>query len=166
MNAKRAALACAFLASLTAAPARADQAAAQLVLSAHNSERARHALAPLHWNDGLAEEAHRRAARLARAGYLEHSAESELGENLWMGTAGAYSLHEMMGDFLSERAQFRPGRFPHVARGGDWSSVGHYTQLIWPGTREVGCAIARARGNDVLVCLYSPAGNIIGARVP
>ena len=152
--------------TLAPALAHADEAAAQFVLSAHNTERARHAIAPLRWDGALAQEAHRRAARLAHAGYLEHSPDSELGENLWMGTAGAYSLGEMMGDFLSERSDFRPGRFPYVARRGDWSSVGHYTQLIWPGTRQVGCAIARARGNDVLVCLYSPAGNVMGAAVP
>lgn len=152
--------------ALSSAPAHADEAAAQFVLSAHNTERARHAVAPLRWDGALAQEAHRRAARLVRAGRLEHSADSEFGENLWMGTAGAYSLGDMIGDFLSERTDFRPGRFPHVARGGDWSKVGHYTQLIWPGTRQLGCAVARARGQDVLVCLYSPAGNVMGAAVP
>ena len=30
--------------------------------------------------------------------------------------------------------------------------------------REVGCAVATARGNDVLVCRYYPAGNVMGRR--
>jgi hypothetical protein len=43
--------------------------------------------------------------------------------------------------------------------------VGHYTQLIWPTTREVGCAVAKGQGNDVLVCRYAPAGNVLGEKI-
>ncbi len=44
-------------------------------------------------------------------------------------------------------------------------SCGHYTQLVWRGTSEVGCGKAVCPGySQVWVCEYSPPGNIIGDR--
>ena len=71
----------------------------------------------------------------------------------------------MIGFFVEEKRHFRPGNFPEVSRTGQWSDVGHYTQVIWPGTRELGCAIARTRSDEVLVCRYWPAGNVWGERI-
>lgn len=131
------------------------------VLAAHNGERAALRLAPLTWSDRLAADAGQWAARLARIGVLQHSSgESGQGENLWMGTVGAYSVREMVQMFLDERDDFVPGIFPDISRTGDWADVGHYTQIIWPDTRQVGCAIASGAQYDVMVCRYDPAGNV------
>lgn len=141
------------------APPAPDDARAQLLM-AHNRERALWRLAPLTWNARLEADAGQWAARLARLGALQHSSGgSGKGENLWMGTAGAYSARDMVAAFLDERRDFRPGIFPDVSRTGSWEDVGHYSQIIWPVTREVGCAIASGRQFDVLVCRYFPAGN-------
>jgi hypothetical protein len=61
---------------------------------------------------------------------------------------------------------FVPGLFPRVSRTGNWSAVGHYSQMIWPTTTRVGCALASSQLADYLVCRYAPAGNIDGRRVP
>lgn len=61
---------------------------------------------------------------------------------------------------------FRAGIFPNNSGTRSWSDVGHYTQIIWPGTTHVGCGISSNRGNDFLVCRYSPPGNVMGQRVP
>ncbi len=82
-----------------------------------------------------------------------------------MGTSGYYSAEDMIGSFLEEARDFRPGLFPSVSRTGNWDDVSHYTQLIWPTTQSVGCAIARGGGNEVLVCRYWPKGNIDNRRV-
>ena len=82
-----------------------------------------------------------------------------------MGTTGAFSIEQMIGGWTSERRWFVPGRFPYVSRTRSWHDVGHYTQMIWPTTTTVGCGIASARGNDVLVCRYGPAGNVDGSPV-
>lgn len=157
------------LVALLAIPARADapdRLAAQ-ILAGHNAERARLGIAPLQWSPRLAEQARGWAANLAARGVLQHSANAEgTGENLWIGTRGAYPPEAMIAAFVSERKYFQPGRFPAVSRTGRWSDVGHYTQLIWPRTREVGCAVARGRHWDVLVCRYYPAGNVRGQQVP
>ena len=41
---------------------------------------------------------------------------------------------------------------------------GHYTQLVWNDTREVGCAVASEPGREVWVCNYDPPGNWVGER--
>ena len=79
-----------------------------------------------------------------------------------MGTRGAFSFEAMVGGWSSERKDFVPGVFPAVSRAGSWEKVGHYTQMVWPTTTRVGCAIASNATSDYLVCRYSPAGNVIG----
>jgi hypothetical protein len=61
---------------------------------------------------------------------------------------------------------FVPGVFPAVSRTGNWIDVAHYTQIVWPTTTRVGCAIYSSRSWDFLICRYSPSGNIDGRRVP
>ncbi len=148
--------------------ARGDMVERQL-LDAHNAERLRLGLKPLEWSENLAEEARNWAEQLARIDDLEHSDNSErvnIGENLWMGSKGDFSPQEMVDGFIDERKDFTPGTFPDVSATGDWIDVGHYTQLIWPDTRELGCGIAHNRQSDVLVCRYYPTGNVEGERVP
>lgn len=147
---------------------------ARRLLDRHNGERLRIGVAPLVWNRRLAEDAARWAQRLAASGTFDHAARGsataaepyrDAGENLWAGTRGAYAPEEMVDSWIAERAYFRAGRFPQVVTAGDWSAVGHYTQLIWPATREVGCAIVAATREDILVCRYHPAGNVMGDPV-
>jgi uncharacterized protein YkwD len=138
---------------------------AQRVLASHNAERVRMGMAPLRWNVRLSEQARQWADVLARRGSLQHSGDDEVGENLWMGWGNRYSPEQMVGDFISERRAFRPGRFPNVSNTGSWADVGHYTQIIWPETREVGCALSRGGREEVMVCRYWPAGNVEGERV-
>lgn len=139
------------------------------MLEAHNAERSRLGLKSLEWNDRLAAGARQWAEQLARIDDLEHSDDNERGnngENLWMGSKGDFTPKEMVGGFIDERKDFTPGVFPDVSLTGDWVDVGHYTQLIWPDTRQVGCGIAQNRQSEVLVCRYYPAGNVDGERIP
>lgn len=138
------------------------------VLAAHNAARAQVGAAPLVWDSDLGTGAAAYAARLAITGKFEHSDRSArrgIGENLWMGALGAYSFEAMVNGWTSERRLFSPGIFPAVSRSGNWSDVGHYTQIVWPTTTRVGCALASNARNEYLVCRYSPAGNIDGRPV-
>lgn len=142
--------------------------AAERVLAVQNAERARLGLPPLAWNPSLAAEAGRYAKVLLSRGALQHSSAAERkgsGENLWMGTAGAWNADAMVGMFLDERRYFRAAAFPDVSLTGNWTDVGHYTQIVWKDTKEVGCAVDTGNGMDVLVCRYFPAGNVFG-RTP
>ena len=137
------------------------------ILAAHNRERARVGAAPLAWDQRLAASAAAYGPTLDRIGALRHSPRSARpgqSENLWMGTRGYFSPEAMVGAWISERDHMRPGVFPAVSRTGRWEDVGHYTQIVWPTTTHVGCAVYSAASNDFLICRYSPKGNIDGYR--
>ena len=139
------------------------------MMSAHNQARRQYGVGPLAWDEGLARDARLYAQQLARNGRFEHDPQrgrsTKQGENLWTGTRTAYSYADMIGHLVGERRYYRPGRFPAVSRTGDWSHVGHYTQIIWPTSQRVGCATASNRANDYLVCRYWPAGNVVGTML-
>ncbi|MDP9422297.1 MAG: CAP domain-containing protein [Pseudomonadota bacterium] len=136
------------------------------MIAGHNQARRQYGVSPLLWDEGLARDAAVYAARLARTNRFEHDRQAgrfpRQGENLFMGTRGAYSYADMIRLLVDERRYFRPGRFPNVSRTGSVWHVGHYTQIIWPSSQRVGCATASNRSNDYLVCRYLPAGNIVG----
>jgi cysteine-rich secretory family protein len=138
------------------------------ILAAHNAERARAGLPPLQWDNALGTAAATYAQQMAFTGQFAHSnrhARTGTGENLWMGTHGAFSVEAMVAGWSSEKRWFVPGVFPNNSRTGNWADVGHYTQMIWPTTTRVGCAIASTPSVDYLVCRYAGAGNIDGRRV-
>jgi hypothetical protein len=138
------------------------------VLSLHNAERSSLGMRDLQWDSALAEAASRYAAELAATGKWEHSAAETRpgqGENLWMGTRGAYSPEQMVGHWVEEKAHFKWGTFPHVSRTGSFEDVGHYTQIIWAETTRVGCAIRASADSEYLVCRYSTPGNVFGQAI-
>lgn len=139
------------------------------IVAAHNAERARLGMPPLAWDDKLGAGAAIYARQMAASGMFQHSnrqARRGIGENLWMGTHGAFSFEAMVGGWTAEKRYFVPGAFPNNSSSGDWEDIGHYTQMIWPTTTHIGCALATSAGIDYLVCHYSPAGNIDGKKLP
>ena len=140
---------------------------AQRLLNAHNRERALVGAPPLQWDADLAAHAASYGPTLASIGRLIHSPrEGRPGEreNLamaWHGTMGPEKLVEM---WTREKQLFQPGLFPSVSRTGQWEDVAHYTQMVWPTTTRVGCAIFAADW-DYLICRYSPPGNIDGKPI-
>lgn len=159
---------------LAARPAAAQvtvtpiETVASRLLAAHNAERARLGLKPLVWSAKLSENARKWAQTLATSDMFEHApvgADGGQGENLWTGTRDDFTPEEMIGFFIDEGKLFKRGKFPDVSTSGRWEDVGHYTQIVWKDTREVGCAIANNPRSDYLVCRYFPAGNVVGQPV-
>lgn len=139
------------------------------ILALHNRERAAVGAPPLAWDPVLAAAAASYGPTLASLGRLAHSPRASRPgqrENLAMGTAGHYGLEDLVEMWIEEKRNFRPGTFPDVSRTGRWADVGHYTQMIWKGTTNVGCALHAARGRNYLICRYSPPGNADGRTVP
>ncbi len=146
-------------------PAQAD-AFADRILATHNEERARLGIPPLRWSAALAANAAAWAAHLSTLPVLEHDNSLDIeGENLWRGTGGgAYTPEDMVTLWIDERAAFRNGVFPDVSTSGQWEDVGHYTQVIWRNTAQVGCALGEAGEDQVLVCRYMEGGNFEGEK--
>ncbi len=139
----------------------------QRVLGAQNRERLRLGLERLQWNPALVRSAQDWADHLAASGRFEHAPENRAnpqGENLWAGTKGYYVPEAMVNAWVREKKHFRPGVFPYNSTTGRVEDVGHYTQIVWRATLQVGCARAASQEEDILVCRYAEAGNYRGER--
>jgi hypothetical protein len=152
---------------LTAAPGRPavdDASFRSIVLAAHDRERREVGSPPLVWDEGLARDAADWGARLARTRTFEHCSSagcptSDQGENLWMGSRGAYSLQSMLQGWSEEKKL--------LARMDSWEddhgAVGHYTQMVWHSTTRIGCAVTSNRSDEFLTCRYMRPGNVLGS---
>jgi hypothetical protein len=141
----------------------------QRLLAAHNAERRRVGAAPLAWDRALAASAAGYGPALAARGRLVHSPRAirpGQRENLWMGSRSVYSPEQMVGRWIDERALLRPGVYPAVSSTGRWEDVSHYTQMVWPSTTRLGCAVHSSTATDYLICRYSPPGNKDGLPIP
>lgn len=145
-------------------PADRGESLLQLtVLGTHNAARHGFGVEPLAWSPELSAEALHHAQYMASTGVYGHDQtpgrRKKQGENLWRGQRGLFSYDVMVGVMVDEARNFRPGAFPNNSATGNWSDVAHYTQIIWPTTTAVGCALASSATTDYFVCRYSPTGN-------
>jgi uncharacterized protein YkwD len=135
---------------------RADWA--NSILAVHNSERAAVGVPPLVWSDSLAASAQTWAEHLLTIHEWVHSGP---GENIasfswyWGPTSpnGGGTPY-----WVAEKRNWHGG----VLTNENWYATGHYTQMVWRNTQEVGCGVANDGGSSILVCHYNPPGNEIG----
>lgn len=126
----------------------------------HNQARAEVGAPPLKWSQDLADHARQWAEQLASEGgnRIRHRPQNRHGENLAWGTSMDGETAARM--WLGEKSDYDGGP---ISRS-NFQGVGHYTQMIWGDTRQVGFARVRAGGSYIVVANYSPAGNIIGRK--
>lgn len=120
-------------------------------LSAHNALRAQHGVPPLSWSGKLAGVAQSYADKCV----FEHNS-TGYGENLAQATDP--DVTAMINDWYSEISAYD-------FASGTGSGTGHFTQVIWKSTKQVGCGMAMCTDGALLVCNYSPAGNVEGQYV-
>lgn len=128
----------------------------QRALAVHNEAREAVGVPPLTWSNELAADAQAYAEKLARTQSFQH-ATCDDGENLyWYSATTAHPGEDASLSWLEERAAYRHGRGWHR----NFSEVGHYTQMIWKDTKQVGIGTAVASdGSTYVVARYHPAGN-------
>jgi hypothetical protein len=132
----------------------------------HNATRAHFGAQPLVWDPELAQGALGYSRLLPSRG-LVHSPRAGRGaarENLLRARRGRVVV-DLGATWIAERRWFRPGIFPNVSTNGNWASVSHYTQMVWPTTTRIGCGITSDRQWDWLVCRYLGPGNRDGTYI-
>lgn len=145
-----------FMATFVCHPGAFAQNDAQTLLDAHNADRSRHCVPPLTWSTEIAATAQVWANRCV----FDHDHNSGLGENLAWGTRlTAREAVRLWYEEIGEYNYASPGFGP----------AGHFTQVIWRDSRQLGCGKAICQGEVFWVCRYSPPGNVEGefpANVP
>jgi hypothetical protein len=142
----------------------------QEILAAQNRYRSEANISPLIWSENLSIQAQRcadyNAANFLPLGRQKHCPTPGSGQNIARATSGLhFNLTQLVDLWGNEKRYFLNGEYPSVSSTGAPDAVSHYTQMIWQETREVGCGKANASGYDILVCDYSPRGNINGTAV-
>ena len=132
------------------------------ILKIHNEERSAVGSPPLKWSDSLAADAKSWADHLAQLGTLQHSTGKGYGENLSYRSdsrgPSAISTSDLLQGWVKEKNGYTVGPF-------NWDrdqAHGHYTQMVWKTTTEVGCGTATSGNSVYLVCRYNPPGNMQG----
>jgi pathogenesis-related protein 1 len=133
---------------------------ARALLDHHNRARAAVGLKPLRWAAPVAAHAQKWAEKLAATSCrMEHSSDSDYGENLYKGTQGVFTALDASRAWEAEKKDL-DGPLTRA----NLKSVGHYTQMVWRETARVGCGEATCNKALLVVCNYDPPGNYLGRK--
>jgi pathogenesis-related protein 1 len=146
------------------AQSRLDANSQNTIVDIHNRERAAVGVPPLTWSDSVAAGAQNWADNMLSTGVYKHSTLEQLngqGENMVAGMGANYPLLDMIHGWVNEK-QYYHGQPIEGTLGAPDATYGHYTQMVWNSTTEIGCGYATNDQSTYFVCRYSPAGNILG----
>ena len=135
------------------APLWADE-----ILQAHNSIRISVNLPPLVWSDKVAAVAQQWAETLLARNQFVHPPKSGSGQNLFEIDGANWPPTRVVSEWASEVRNY-----DHVSNRCN-GVCGHYTQIVWRDTKELGCGLTRSARREIWVCDYNPPGNWIGRR--
>jgi pathogenesis-related protein 1 len=133
---------------------------ARALLDHHNKARVAVGLKPLRWSSPVATHAQKWAEKLAATTCrMEHSSDSDYGENLYKGTQGHFTALDASRAWEAEKKDL-DGPLTRS----NLKAVGHYTQMVWRETARIGCGEATCDKNLIVVCNYDPPGNYLGRK--
>jgi pathogenesis-related protein 1 len=130
------------------------------MLAAHNRVRASVGVPPLKWSEELAAVARQWAEQLLVTGKFAHRPKPQYGENLFEIRGAHATPAQVVAEWAVEAREYDATQ--NKCR--SLAVCGHYTQVVWRGTKQVGCGVARRQGREVWVCNYDPPGNWVGER--
>jgi len=148
------------------------------VVNEHNKKRRNHFLdSDIKYSFRLEREAQAYANTLANSGKFKHDPknhENGFGENLYAHSQDKVpTIVDAITPWYDDEKPYYhyddgscdEGTFSN----GQEIMCGHYTQVIWQESKEVGCASAQYRRGDfkggyIYVCKYQKAGNVVGLK--
>ena len=161
------------------AQSQVDATTQNAILNMHNQERTAVGVPQVTWSDSLARDAQSWANRVVSLNlrwdlcgsdfnqcppHVPRDQANGQGENLAWGYN--YPLTSLAQGWANEKSNYVPGTPISQSLSGPNGVYGHYTQMVWSSTTQIGCGTAKqtigANTWDLLVCRYSPGGNWIG----
>lgn len=144
------------------APVAGEPEGLKGITSAHNAVRAAVGVGAMRWNDSLASMA---ASFITDCEFMHSTAAERMniagfgyvGENLYFG-GGQPTGAAVANLWASEQADY------HYATNTCDRTCGHYTQMVWRASTDLGCAIKQCNGGYLVACEYGPGGNYGGQK--
>ena len=142
-------------------------------LDVHNKARAEVGAKQLFWSPELANDAQKYAEELANKDSMVHSEENNgQGENLYYSykskTLNGVKSFEFSETPFTDASNAWYGEIVDYSYGpikndSHFYKIGHYTQMIWSTTKELGMGYAKSKSGKIyVVARYYPQGNYIG----
>jgi pathogenesis-related protein 1 len=139
------------------------------IVKAHNQWRSQVGVPELTWSDKLVNVAQDWAEKLKEDGCGFYHSHNGYGENLFkaspvMWSDGKRALQETSPEKVTNSwgNEIKDYNYSDNSCSG---VCGHYTQVVWKETTEVGCARSVCDDHSqIWVCSYSPAGNMAGKK--
>nr|QYF06689.1 pathogenesis-related protein 1c [Allium sativum] len=150
-----------FLLAIVVAPSAYAQNSPQDFVNAHNSVRAQVGVGPVSWDQNVAAYAQSYANQRAGDCKLIHSG-GPYGENIFWGSSTGFTGVDAVNSWASEKQYYH-----YDSNTCDPGQVcGHYTQVVWANSVNIGCArvVCNNNGGVFIICSYNPPGNYIGQR--
>ena len=132
----------------------------------HNTLRKKHSASSLTKLAAIAKLAQKTVNNCKLKGDLIHSGTSYNGQ--WMGqnlyvSSGVPTGADVANDWYSENVNYNY----NTGNAKNNGVIGHFTQLVWKSTKNIGCAVAVGAWNGYknsyyVGCNYFPGGNVLG----
>lgn len=127
-------------------------------LDIHNQFRAQHQVGPVTWSDTVAASI-QAFVETCPAG---HSGNLKYGENWGASYGMTLSISDMVTGWYQEEEDYNYSN-PELSS----DVIGHFTQIVWKGTTEIGCALITNcprpwPESTIWMCQYNPRGNLQG----
>jgi uncharacterized protein YkwD len=139
------------------------------ILAAHNQWRSKTSVPDLTWSDDLAASSQKWADQLAASGCNMKHSTGPNGENIyWAGAAqktdGTSSMQKITEQNVVDAWGNEVNDYNYESNSCH-SVCGHYTQVVWKSTSEVGCgAVLCSDKAQIWVCQYTARGNMVGQK--
>ncbi|MEP2275033.1 MAG: CAP domain-containing protein [Reichenbachiella sp.] len=139
---------------------KANDQEMKLLIEKHNYWRSEVGIGDISYSDELATAANSWAIELKKQGCNFSTSQNAYGENIFKGTVGYFTVGDAVDSWGAEKQNYDYKK--NKCETG--KICGHYTQIVWKNTTEIGCAKTLCDGSVIWICNYNPPGNFVGQK--